>query len=145
MQQPTTALSPTPRCPLSREELAQRALGATVVFFTYGEPHRRRKGLVTFADVDTLHLLVSDDEGEELVPLLNCRVLNLRSTPVSCTRASLNVWQYGEDWMGFALTGLHHRNLELPALAQIQAAQRLSVNSNITSAHSLDCSIDHGD
>lgn len=101
MQQTALSLSPTPRCQLSRRELAQRALGATVMFYTDGEPDKWRKGLVTFADVDTLHLLVEDAEGEELVPLTNCRVLEHRHKPVAFSFVRLNVWQFGEGWCGF--------------------------------------------
>jgi hypothetical protein len=71
MQKTVTPLSPTRVCPFTRDELALRALGATVVFFTDGEPYRWRTGMVTFADVDIFHLLVEDDEGKELVRLLN--------------------------------------------------------------------------
>lgn len=103
MQQPATALSPTSRCPYSREELAVRALSATVLFYTDGEPMRWRKGRVTFADVDTLHLLVEDDESEELVPLTNCRVLEHCQEPVEFSFVRLNVWQYGEGWRGYRM------------------------------------------
>lgn len=102
MQQTALSLSPTPRCQLSRDALAQRALGATVLFYTDGEPDRWRKGRVTFADVDTLHLLVEDYESEELVPLTNCRVLEHRQESVASSFVRLNVWQFGKGWRGYA-------------------------------------------
>lgn len=98
-----SALSPTRACPLTRDELALRALGATVIFHTDGEPHKRLKGTITFADVDTLHVLVEHAEGEALVSLRNCRVLSLCREPPDYALVRLNVWKYGKGWRGFQL------------------------------------------
>lgn len=95
--------SPTRACPHNREALAVRALGATVVFHTDGEPKRLIKGTITFADVDTLHVLVAHSEGEDLVPLRNCRILSLCLELPDYAFVRLNVWKYGEGWRGYAL------------------------------------------
>ena len=92
-------LSPTRTPPRMRAELAQRALGARVTFYTAGEPKRMRTGIVTFADIDTLHLLVGDEEGEELAAK-HCRVPQLRCEAINSSFTSLNVWRYGEGWRG---------------------------------------------
>lgn len=103
MQRLVTALS-TYQVPCkTRDELAQRALGATVVFFTDAAPRKTRRGQVIFADIDTLHLLVEDAEGQDLVPLKNCRVLSLRQKPLNFSYQRLNVWQYGDGWRGYGV------------------------------------------
>lgn len=108
MQQLITALSPIQSPRRTRDELAQRALGATVLFFSTAEPRKRRRGQVIFADIDTLHVLVENIKGQELVPLRNCQVLTLRQKPVSFSFQRLNVWQFGEGWRGYGIVERAH-------------------------------------
>lgn len=123
MQQLVTALSTHQEPCRTRDELAQRALGATVLFFTDADPRKVRRGQVNFADIDTLHLLVEDAEGQDLVPLKNCRVVSLRHEPLECSFGRLDVWQYGEGWRGYGLEAHpHHFSQHLPALVLETAA-----------------------
>lgn len=48
MQQTLSTLFSTRACPYTREELAVHALGATVLFYTDGEPQERLRGIITF-------------------------------------------------------------------------------------------------
>lgn len=106
MQQTPITLSPTRACPYTREQLAWRALGAKVSFFTDGQPDKQQKGIITFADIDTLHVLVEHSDGDDLVSLRNCQVQSLCYEPIAVAFVHLNVWQYGKGWRGYSLC--HH-------------------------------------
>jgi hypothetical protein len=86
---------------LRRVKLAERALGAQIVFKQHGN-QKQRRGRVVFADYDTLNLLIDTGEAcQQLVSLKDCRVLALRDTPVPVLHgARLDVWQHGEGWHG---------------------------------------------
>ena len=87
-----------------RIKLAERALGAQVVFKQPGN-QKQRRGRVVFADYDTLHLLIDTGEAcQQLVSLKDCRVLALRDAPVPVLHgARLDVWQHGEGWEGVGI------------------------------------------
>lgn len=123
MQQLINHPSPTLRPGPNRDDLAKRALGATVSFYTDSQPSKRRKGRVVFADIDTLHLLVEDRYGDEQVPLGNCRIVSLRRDVLECSFGRLNVWRYGEGWRGYRLEPRAQRRSQmLPALVLARAA-----------------------
>lgn len=89
---------------LRRVKLAERALGAQVVFKQHGN-QKQRRGRVVFADYDTLNLLINTGEAcQQLVSLKDCRVLALRDTPVPVLHgARLDATQHGEGWEGVGI------------------------------------------
>lgn len=91
----------------SRIRLAERALGAHVIFRSAGD-QKRRRGRVIFADYDTLNVLVdTGKDRQRLVSLRDCQVLALRDVPVPVLHgARLDVWQQGEGWEGVGIADL---------------------------------------
>ena len=106
----------------SRIRLAERALGAHVIFRGAGD-QKRRRGRVIFADYDTLNVLVDTGKDcQRLVSLRDCQVLALRDVPVPVLHgARLDVWQHGEGWRGVGIADLRVADSWLEPLLAVAA------------------------
>ena len=107
---------------LRRIKLAERALGAQVVFKQPGN-QKQRRGRVVFADYDTLNLLVELKGGrQQLVPLKDCTVTALRDRAIPVLHgARLDVWQHGEGWEGVAIADVRVADTWLEPLLAVAA------------------------
>lgn len=106
-----------------RIKLAERSLGANVIFKRVGGKEHR-KGRVVFADYDSLNVLIDVSETEQrLVSLKDCRVLTLRDSPIPVLHgARLDVWQHGEDWRGVGIADVRVADAWLEPLCEPVAA-----------------------